>query len=78
MKAWLRGLTADQAIKAGTAAVVLAVGSFAAVVSYSHIYDLAGAAVPGRVRQAADQGGRPECALARGVIFPTMRLARLA
>jgi hypothetical protein len=43
MRACLRSLAADQAIKA----VVLAVGSFVAVVSYSHIYDLAGAAVPG-------------------------------
>jgi Protein of unknown function (DUF2637) len=31
---------ADRAIRYGTAAVVLAVAAFAAVVSYSHIYDL--------------------------------------
>jgi hypothetical protein len=33
-------LTGDRAIRALTAAVVLAVAAFAAVVSYSHIYDL--------------------------------------
>jgi Protein of unknown function (DUF2637) len=41
VRAWLRGLTAEQMIKGGTGAVVLAVAAFAAVVSYSHIYDLA-------------------------------------
>jgi len=34
-------MTADHAIRWLKAAVVLAVGSFAAVVSYSHICDLA-------------------------------------
>lgn len=34
-------MTADHAIRWLTAAAVLAVGSFAAVVSYSHICDLA-------------------------------------
>ena len=33
-------MTGDLAIRRGTAAVVLAVAAFAAVVSYSHIYDL--------------------------------------
>jgi uncharacterized protein DUF2637 len=33
-------VTGDRAIRRGTAAVVLAVAAFAAVVSYSHIYDL--------------------------------------
>jgi uncharacterized protein DUF2637 len=33
-------MTGDRAIRRGTAAVVLAVAAFAAVVSYSHIYDL--------------------------------------
>ena len=33
-------MTGDRAIRLGTAAVVLAVAAFAAVVSYSHIYDL--------------------------------------
>jgi len=33
-------VTGDRAIRLGTAAVVLAVAAFAAVVSYSHIYDL--------------------------------------
>ena len=37
----LRGLGADRVIRAATAAVVAAVAAFAAVVSYSHIYDLA-------------------------------------
>ena len=34
-------MTGDKAIRVLTAAVVLAVAAFAAVVSYSHIYDLA-------------------------------------
>lgn len=38
---WARGLGADLVIRAATAAVVLAVAGFAAVVSYSHIYTLA-------------------------------------
>ena len=33
-------MTGDKAIRVLTAAVVLAVAAFAAVVSYSHIYDL--------------------------------------
>lgn len=33
-------MTGDRAIRAATASVVLAVAAFAAVVSYSHIYDL--------------------------------------
>jgi len=37
----LRGLGADVAIRAATGAVVLTVAAFAAVVSYSHVYDLA-------------------------------------
>jgi hypothetical protein len=34
-------VSGDRAIRAATAAVVLAVAAFAAIVSYSHIYDLA-------------------------------------
>lgn len=37
---WVRGLSADQVLKLATAAVVLAVATFAAIVSYSHIFDL--------------------------------------
>ncbi len=37
----MRKTSADQAIRAATGAVVLAVGGFAGAVSYSHIYDLA-------------------------------------
>ena len=33
-------MTGDRLIRAGTAAVVAAVAAFAAIVSYSHIYDL--------------------------------------
>jgi hypothetical protein len=33
-------VTGDRAVRAGAAIVVLAVAAFAAVISYSHIYDL--------------------------------------
>ena len=46
-------MTGDRAIRLGTAAVVLAVAAFAAVVSYSHIYDLGRLARPVRHRGAA-------------------------
>jgi hypothetical protein len=41
LTAALQGVSGDQAVKAGTVAAVLAVAAFAAIVSYSHIYDLA-------------------------------------
>lgn len=37
----MKDIDPDRAIRAATAAVVIAVAAFAAVVSYSHIYDLA-------------------------------------
>lgn len=40
-RAWAGSVTADGGIRAATSAVVLAVAAFAAIVSYSHIYDLA-------------------------------------
>ena len=49
-------MSGDRLIRAATAAVVCAVAGFAAVVSYSHIYDLAG-----RTARAAPRPGCCRC-----------------